>query len=609
MVAAAPAAAAAVHKNPSTASRSRDSPPNQLRRPLTPSEKDNATASRRPRTKEIGSRYLSTYSSSSLSTTSTSFFSNNTTSSSRRFLSPLPSHRPSTPSTLSHGAAAKRSLSVDRTRPSTPRSDPRGGGTAAFSEASNAARSLCTTTRSLSVSFQGESFFYQTSKAKNASPAPSRKPTPERRRSIAPARSCDSGTTDKSEIPRPSDLHHRWPAARNRQSNMLTKSLDCSADKDFLATVQLLRRSILFEGGTTVRASFDGADPSTSSDTESVSSGSNSGAPELIVAPVARASSGGISVPARFWQETNSRTPLSTSGPRNSATPKIASVRRSLVDGPSWSPRSSSSPLRGPVRPSSPSKLAGSPSRRMASPSRARCTDTLAESSSGNIPVNAPSILSFAAEVRRSKKGENRIEEAHALRMLHNRQLQWRCVNARINTALMVQRVDGERSLYNVWMTISELHDSVTLQKMKLHFLSQYFKLSTILKGQMLYLEEWFHLDREHLSSLSGAIAVLKAITLRLPVANGAKADFQEVKDAVGSAIDVMQAMGASMRFLLSKAEGTGSLVSELANIAAQEQVFLDQSRDVLSTIAALHVKQFSLWGHLLQLKRNSTQI
>lgn len=244
----------------------------------------------------------------------------------------------------------------------------------------------------------------------------------------------------------------------------------------------------------------------------------------------------------------------------------------------------------------------------MASPLRGRNNGSVSSSPIGQ-PGNAPSIISFAAEVRRAKKGENRIEEAHLLRLFHNRHLQWRWVNARATAALLIQRLTAEKNLYNAWITTSELRDSVTIKRIKLQLLKQNLKLTSILKGQMTYLEEWSLLDRDHSSALSGAIEALKASTLRLPVVGGAKADIQEVKDAVGSAVDVMQAMGSSICSLLSKVEGTSSLVSELTKMAAQEQALLDQSRDLLSTVAAMHVRQCSLRGHLLQLKRKPSQM
>ncbi|PKU63092.1 hypothetical protein MA16_Dca024521 [Dendrobium catenatum] len=268
-----------------------DPPAILSRRPPTPSEMDNAGLSRRPRTKEMASMYLSSYS-SSLSTTSTSYSSNTTISlsssnfCSRRFPSPLPNHRSSTPSTLSQGVASKRSQSVDRTRPSSSCPGPRGAFEANGSEAE---RVLCTTTRSLSVSFQGQSFFYQTSKAKASSMTPSRKPTPDRRRPTTAAGSSTAASRDHSD--------------------------------------------------GSGRVLFDSAELSASSDTDGVSSGSNSGAHELNVHWHARVTSRGISVSARFWQETNGRlrrkpepgTPVSSVGSMSPTIPRGDNSIRHLV--------------------------------------------------------------------------------------------------------------------------------------------------------------------------------------------------------------------------------------------------------------------------------------
>ncbi|MQM20331.1 hypothetical protein Taro_053349 [Colocasia esculenta] len=638
VIPAASAAAAAQQRNPKNPSIACDDLPNPSRPPLNPSERDNAAAARRLRIKEVTSRYLSSYSSSpSSTTTSTSSSSSSTatsattaTSSSsssshlRRFPSPLCTPRPSnTASALSHSSCPKRSQSVDRTRPATPRADQGRFSNATAAEISSATTALCTTTRSLSVSFQGESFFYHTSKAKIATPNSTRKATPERRRSATtPLRNSrldieGNGLSEhRSENSRPGD-HHRWPAARTKQSNPLTRSLDYSLDKKdpIFATVKLLQHSMILEEGR--RASFDGGDLSASSDTDSVSSGSNSGAHESCTPARARATPRGISVPARFWQETNSRlrrlpepgTPQSTPLPKVASAPKLMPVKKSLIDSPTLSPRTVSSSLRGPVRPPSPCKVVSSPSRAMSSPSRTRSNGTVAVSVTIGQPGNAPSMLNFASEVRRAKKGESRIEEAHTLRLLHNRHLQWRYVNARANSSLFVQKMTAEKNLYDAWVTNSEMRDSVTIKRIRLHMLSQNIKLTSILKEQMAYLEEWSHVDREHSNSLLGGIEALRASTLRLPVVSGAKVDIQDVKDAIGSAVDVMQSMGSSICSVLSKVEGRSSRVSELAKVAAQEQALLDQCRDLLCTVAAMHVKQSSLRGHLLQLKRKASHM
>lgn len=80
-----------------------------------------------------------------------------------------------------------------------------------------------------------------------------------------------------------------------RQPNPLAKSLDCSLEKkdSILATVHLLQQSMVLSDGLSRRASFDGGDLSVSSDTESVSSGSNSGVHEFSLPPRAKATSRG----------------------------------------------------------------------------------------------------------------------------------------------------------------------------------------------------------------------------------------------------------------------------------------------------------------------------
>ncbi|CAL9084246.1 unnamed protein product [Musa textilis] len=585
MVAAVPAAATTSpaasrnpprsHKNTSPLPR-RDDLQNPRRSPLIPSEKSNAAAcARQPRTNEISSRYLSYCGSSSSSSstsysTATTFSSSSGSSSSRRFSSPMAARRSSTPPVLPQSAAQKRSHSVDRARPSTPCADPR----PTPAEPSPAARALCLTTRSLSVSFQCESFFYQTSRAKAASPSPARKSTPERRRASASFAS-PLKVGDHLDNSKPFENHHRWPSSTAQPSNPLMRISNCSAEKKepILATVRF-QQSMVFDDSAR-RASFDGCDLSASSDTDSVSSGSNSGAPEFSMRPRAKVTSRGISVPARFWYETNSRlhrypetcSPLSSPDSRSVVQSKLGVIKLSM-DSPLSSPRSVSSPLRRPMRPSSPNKLSASPSRGMAGPLRTRSN---ASKSSSLVcqPGNAPSIISFAAEVRRARKGENRIEEAHMLRLLDNRHLQWRCVNARFDAALLLRKLTVE----------------------------------------MGYLEEWSLMEKGHLSSLSEAIKALKASTLRLPIVGGAKADLLGVKDAISSALDIMQTMGSSICSLLSKVEGMCNLVSEITKVAAQERALVDRSRGLLSTLAALSIKQCSLQGQLIQMKRRESLI
>lgn len=555
-----------------------------------------------------------------------------------------------TPIPSSH-STIKRSQSVERRRPVTPRPnsnnpslDLRTG------EISAAQKMLFTSTRSLSVSFQGESFSLQVSKAKPA-PSPSpiitvRKGTPERRKAVTPAR----GTVDHTENSKP----ERWPG-RLRLPNSMSRSVDFTDERKQLSggsggnVVRALQNSMVDNNNRTLfetRLSTDSANALleriqmqkkkddvlngsdvrfdlVASDTESVSSGTNSESHESNgVATQGQRGPRGIVVPARFWHETNNRlrrqtdpvSPVSkNNGLKSSSTPKLVATKKFGIDNPVLSPkgvlntRGQVSPLRGAIRPASPSKVATSATSspmRGASPSRIRNLAAVGVSSNLSNVNNTPSILSFAADVRRGKIGENRVVDAHLLRLFYNRLLQWRFANARADTALSAQSWNAEKSLYNAWISMSKLRESVRAKRIELQLLRQNLKLASILKGQMMYLEESSLMERDYSGSLLGAIEALRASTLRLPVVGGARADVQNVKDAISSAVDVMQAMASSICLLLSKAGEVNSLVTELASVSAKEHALLSHCKDLLSAIAAMQVKECSMRTHILQLER-----
>ncbi|XP_022772235.1 QWRF motif-containing protein 2-like [Durio zibethinus] len=594
---------------------------NPSRPPLLPSDTDNAIAPRHQKFREVSSRYLSTSTSSSNSSTSSS---SSSAASAKRCPSPLVSRTSShstavttpkhaTPSVIKRSQSVERRQAVVTPRPNNSM-DLRSSNGNNNGELSAVQKLLFTSTRSLSVSFQGESFSYQFSKAKpTPSQSAARKGTPERRRPTAaittPGRGTDQTENSKTE---------RWPA-RLRQPNSVSRSMDCTDEKKRLNgsvtgnVVRSLKNSMIDDGDLTAVTAVGSeaqCDPA-ASDTESVSSGSTSGAPESSCNDKGDVKRGprGIKVPARFWQETNNRLRLSDPGSpvskKNTVHFKLIAPDKFAIDSPLSSPkgvvnsRAQLSPIRGPVRPASPSKLGAfstsSPLRGM-SPSRVK------NGLSGNF-INTPSILSFAGDViKMGKIGENKVSDAHLLRLLHNRLLQWRFVNARADAALSFQRSNAEKSLYNAWTTTSKLRESVRAKRTELQLLRQNLKLISILKGQMVFLDEWAALDHDYCGSLSGATEALMASTLRLPVVCGARVDIPKLKDAICSAVDIMQAMASSVCSSLSKVEKVNSLVTELGNLSANEFALLDQCKELLSAIAAMQVKECSLRTHILQL-------
>ncbi|XP_038991172.1 QWRF motif-containing protein 2-like [Hibiscus syriacus] len=655
----------AAFSHPSTPSRSPVEEPNTYQEETSTSTtkrhplKDNgSTVTRKPRGRQVSSRYMShspsTSSSSSSSSSAATTMSAKTTAAwsktTARYPSPLISRSTNVTSTSATlPSVPKRSQSVDRRRPGGQVSH---GNNANATELSDASNMLITSTRSLSVSFQDEAFSLPISKTKaQVGPCSTRKVTPERRRAT---RVRDHGDNSK-----PMD-QLRWPG-RIRQgnpvsgSNSLSISLDSSCERRMAGSGAMLakssQQSIMLDDSSR-RASFDGSsrfsldlgsaaeflkEPNkqnpdansindatffpcdlTASDTDSLSSGStNSGKQDYGGSGISkgRIVPRNIAVSAKCWQETSSwlrrlqdpSLPLSTSpGSRIGASAKFTQSKSFSSDCAVSSPPTMASTIRGGTRPASPSKLwissASSPLRGL-SPARVR--NAVGGHMIGN-SVNSPSIISFFADIRRGKLGDDRIVDAHMLRLLYNRYLQWRFANAREDATFMVQKLSAKKNLWNAWVTTSEMRHSVTLKRIKLLLLRQKLKLTSILKGQIAYLEEWAILDRHHSSALLGQTEALKASVLRLPVIGKAIADIQNLKDAVSSAVDVMQAMASSICLLSSKVEELNSLADELGTVTAKERVLLEQSKDFLSALAAIQAKDCSLRTHMIQLNRDT---
>ncbi|CAH8355147.1 unnamed protein product [Eruca vesicaria subsp. sativa] len=120
-------------------------------------------------------------------------------------------------------------------------------------------------------------------------------------------------------------------------------------------------------------------------------------------------------------------------------------------------------------------------------------------------------------------------------------------------------------------------------------------KLDDILNKQMVCLEDWAIFEREHVSSLAGAIADLEGNTLRLPLTGGTKVDLRSLKLAMSSALDVMHAMGSSIWSLQSQIEEMTILSSDLAVIATKENFMLGRCEEMLASTAVMEIPRIQI--------------
>lgn len=599
----------------------KQSPTDTTRPPLVPAEKNNALnaapPTRRLRTREVSSRYKSP----SPSTTAAA-------ATARRC--PSPNRTRTVPSHAQLGA--KRALSAERRRPSTPPSPPSPSTPVNESSVDTQlpSRRLSTggrlpeslwpsTMRSLSVSFQSDTISIPVSKKEKPVPNASsdrslrpssnvahkhaetpstlsRKPTPERKRSPLKGKNAP----DQSENSRPVDGlhtrlidHHRWPSRVGGKvpSNSLAKSAD-HVDK-------IVRNSATAVPGIGLSSLRKIHTSDTGLSKPIQKSASDLAARLLSLDEIGRVRSEAKSTDAPSQRVTGPCKLISTSSSERSAL-AIPTVRSQSLPTPgSRAPSPSRTSVLSSSRGVSPSRARPStPPPRGVSPSRIRSSTTAGQ------PNSSTSVLSFIADVKKGKKSAGYIDDAHQLRLLYNRYLQWRFANARAESVLYIQKLTAEETLYNVWDTTLSLWDSVINKRINLQQLRLQIQFNLVLNKQMVYLDDWASLERDHISSLSGVVEDLEASTVRVPLTGGARADTESLKAAICTAVDVMQAMGTSMCSLLSRAEEMNSLVSELAVIAAQEQLKLDECESLLASTAAMQVEEYSLMTHLIQKKQ-----
>ncbi|KAK8564259.1 hypothetical protein V6N13_005507 [Hibiscus sabdariffa] len=490
-----------------------------------------------------------------------------------RYLSPSPSPATTNASSTSISAPMtasplpERSQSVNRSPPGGQLSQ---GNNVNAMELSVGNKMLTTSRKSLSVSFQGEGFSVPVCKLKaqedsNLTERHRATPVRDHGENSKPVDSSKTRKENSGSNPLSRSLDHGSDPKVFRSGTMVVKSLQGSIVSSDGHNAR--RLSLDFGSATDMFKEANKQKPNAvscdlaASDTDSVSSGdTNSCMQECRGRGLLKGRSvpRNIEVSARFWQETNNRLRRL----QDPSLPFCTSPGSRIGGSAKFSSDGALSSLG--TRPTSPSKLW------------------------------TPSNLTFPVDIRRGKNREDRIVDAHVLRLLYNRYLQWRFANAKEDATFMTQKLSIENYLWSAWATTSELRHSVTLKRIMLLLLRHKLKFTSILKGQIAHLEAWTLLERDHSSSLLGATEALKASTLRLPVVGKALADIQNLKNAISSAGDVMQAIASSICAVSSKVEEMNSLVAKLASETTKERVLLEQCNDFLSVLAAIQCHR--LW-------------
>ncbi|KAJ7967895.1 QWRF motif-containing protein 2-like [Quillaja saponaria] len=231
------------------------------------------------------------------------------------------------------------------------------------------------------------------------------------------------------------------------------------------------------------------------------------------------------------------------------------------------------------------------------------CTNSIKMGGLSLPPV--PPCAKMGIDSRKGKKGSSHQEDVHSLRLLHNRYLQWRYANARAESSMQTKQKESERALYSLGVKISELYNSVKRKRIELGILQRAKSLSTILEAQIPYLDQWSALEGDYSVSLTEVIGALLNASLQLPVSGNIKVDIREMEEALNSAMKVMQTIALHVQRFVLKGEETDNCISELARVVSGERVIVAECGDLLSKTYRSQVEECSLRGQLIQLYRS----
>ncbi|XP_074563509.1 QWRF motif-containing protein 2-like [Curcuma longa] len=207
--------------------------------------------------------------------------------------------------------------------------------------------------------------------------------------------------------------------------------------------------------------------------------------------------------------------------------------------------------------------------------------------------------------LKKAPKSSARQEDIHMLRLLDNSYTQWRFVNAKAQAAEEAKRVSAERSLYGTSTRIAGLQNSVKEKKIQLETLKRRRNLLSIITHQMLHLDEWNSVQDDYSGSLSGITKALQDASLRLPITDDVKVDIRELEEVMNATLLTLESLSPFMGRFQPKAEDIDVVASNLASCTGNQRVLIEECGNLLSKANGMQVKELSLRAQLIQAKQS----
>nr|XP_029147035.1 QWRF motif-containing protein 3-like [Arachis hypogaea] len=207
-------------------------------------------------------------------------------------------------------------------------------------------------------------------------------------------------------------------------------------------------------------------------------------------------------------------------------------------------------------------------------------------------------ILSMGFDLFRTKKSSssssNTSEDLHFLRLLDNRFMQWRFANARAQVVNENLTQTVQSNLICALDGLTKLRNSVMQKKIQLEREKLRMKLNLVLRSQMKLLETWGAMERQHMAEIAAMKDCLHSVVCKLPLLEGATVDIQSAFIAERQASDLTDSINSMLNSFSLPAYKTAELVSELAEVVAQEKLLLEEFYDLFHAVRVLELARRS---------------
>ncbi|QCD95433.1 QWRF family [Vigna unguiculata] len=219
-------------------------------------------------------------------------------------------------------------------------------------------------------------------------------------------------------------------------------------------------------------------------------------------------------------------------------------------------------------------------------------------SSSSSIGGSVNKVLKYFKQKKVSPMQE---EEYHQFRVLHNRLLQWRFINARSNVAMANVKNMTEIQLFAVCVGIVKLRKIRTEKRVELRKVKNVMKLYKILNGQLYLLSEWAQLERRNQESVAKLTRKLLAFSNLIPLTY-LKVDTESISDALNSAIVVIENMKPLItKYQTKQVERILYQITELTTTLKEEEEYLEELLTLLPIISTSLETEKSIGVQLIQ--------